>query len=310
MSKLLHVLAAAALLGSSTISYAADTKVGILMDITGPIASFIPPLQNATNLAIKHVNEQGGLLDGKAVAVYGDTTGSSQGAVDAAGKLINIENVPIIVGALMSGTTIAAAEAAAIPAGVVQISPTATSPALSAIKDNDLLFRIVPSDNYQGTILAKMVLQEGIKKVAVTYVNNDYGVGIGQTFIDALPATVAGFDCVYANQVFEHLPDPLQTLVDLCRQLKPEGIVCLRVPDGRGVATRLEQRGWSPELEAIHPLEHINCFTRKTLTGLASKAGLKPFYPPLRLSWGSLWDGIRREIADRLLTTHLFLRRQ
>ena len=178
-------LAAAALLGSSAMAFAGDTKVGILMDITGPIASFIPPLQNAVNLAVKQVNEQGGLLDGKAVPVFGDTTGSAQGAVDAAGKLVNIENVPVIMGALMSGTTISAAEAVAIPAGVAQISPTATSPTITSIKDNDLLFRVVPSDNYQGDVLAKMVLGEGIKKVAVTYVNNDYGVGIGQAFIAA-----------------------------------------------------------------------------------------------------------------------------
>ncbi|MBI2718333.1 MAG: ABC transporter substrate-binding protein [Rhizobiales bacterium] len=185
MKKSLIALAAAALLGSTTLAFADDTKVGILMDITGPIASFIPPLQNAANLAITQVNAQGGLLDGKAVAVYGDTTGSAQGSVDAVGKLVNIENVPIIMGALMSGTTISAAEAVSIPAGVVQISPTATSPAITGIKDNDLLFRVVPSDNYQGEVLAKMVLAEGLKKVAVTYVNNDYGVGIGRTFIDA-----------------------------------------------------------------------------------------------------------------------------
>ena len=184
MTKTTTLIAAAALLGSSALALAADTKIGILMDITGPIASFIPPLQNAANLAVTQVNEQGGLLDGQAVAVYGDTTGSAQGAVDAAGKLVNIENVPIIMGALMSGTTIASAEASAIPAGVVQISPTATSPAMTGVKDNDLLYRIVPSDNYQGAVLAKMVLDEGIKKVAVTFVNNDYGVGIGQTFID------------------------------------------------------------------------------------------------------------------------------
>jgi 2-polyprenyl-3-methyl-5-hydroxy-6-metoxy-1,4-benzoquinol methylase len=139
---------------------------------------------------------------------------------------------------------------------------------------------------------------------------SEYARQMGVTVIDALPASVAGFDCIYANQVFEHLPDPMQTLVELCRQLKPEGIVFLRVPDGRGVAAWLEQRGWSPELEAIHPLEHINCFTRKTLISFAANAGLKPFNPPLRLSWGSLWDGIRREVSDRLLTTHLFLRRQ
>src|SRR5919112_1768596 len=109
--KNLHLtLAAAALLGTSTMAIAADTKIGILMDLTGPIASFMPPLQNAVNLAIKHINDQGGLLDGKAVPVYGDTTGAAQSAVDAAGKLVNVENVPIIMGAFMSGTTIAAAE--------------------------------------------------------------------------------------------------------------------------------------------------------------------------------------------------------
>lgn len=184
MKKSLIALAMAALMGSSALAFAGDTKVGILMDITGPIASFIPPLQNAVNLAVKQVNDQGGLLDGKAVAVFGDTTGSAQGAVDAAGKLVNVENVPIIMGALMSGTTISAAQAVSIPAGVVQISPTATSPAITSIKDNDLLFRVVPSDNYQGEVLARMVLDAGFKKVAVTYVNNDYGVGIGQTFVD------------------------------------------------------------------------------------------------------------------------------
>ena len=141
---------------------------------------------------------------------------------------------------------------------------------------------------------------------------SDYARQMGVTVIDALPASLAGFDCVYANQVFEHLPDPMQALMDICQQLKPEGIVYIRVPDGRGVVARLEQRGWSPELPelgAIHPLEHINCFTRRTLLSFAAKAGLKPFNPPLRLNWDSLWSGIRREVTDRLLTTHLFLRR-
>ncbi|TYC67101.1 ABC transporter substrate-binding protein [Stappia sp. BW2] len=194
MKKLTTIVAAAALLGTGTAALADDTKIGVLMDITGPIANFIPPLQNAADLAVKQVNEQGGLLGGSAIAVYGDTTGTAQGAVDAAQKLVNVENVPIIMGSLMSGTTIAAAEAAIIPAGVPQISPTATSPAMTTLEDGGLVFRIVPSDNYQGEILAKMVLDEGLKKVALTYVNNDYGVGIGETFIDAY--TAAGGEIV------------------------------------------------------------------------------------------------------------------
>jgi branched-chain amino acid transport system substrate-binding protein len=155
------------------------------MDVTGPLASFIPPLDNAARLAIKDVNDNGGLLDGKAVLVVGDSQAAAQPAVDAATKLVNVENVPIIMGAFASGATIAAANAVTIPAGVVQISPTATSPAMTDIKDNDVLFRLVPSDNYQGDVLARIVQAEGIKKVAVTYVNNDYGVGIANTFNDA-----------------------------------------------------------------------------------------------------------------------------
>ena len=43
-------------------AHAQDTKIGALMDVTGPIANFMPPLQNAAALAIKHINAQGGLL--------------------------------------------------------------------------------------------------------------------------------------------------------------------------------------------------------------------------------------------------------
>jgi branched-chain amino acid transport system substrate-binding protein len=172
----------AGLLAGTGLAHAADTKIGALMDVTGPLASFIPPLMNAANFAIKNVNDGGGLLDGKAVLVVGDSQAASQPAVDAANKLINVENVPIVMGALASGSTIAAATAVTIPAGVVQISPTATSPAMTEMNDGDHLFRLVPSDNYQGDVLAKIVLAEGVKKVAITYVNNDYGVGIANTF--------------------------------------------------------------------------------------------------------------------------------
>ncbi|MGE0008663.1 MAG: ABC transporter substrate-binding protein, partial [Parvibaculaceae bacterium] len=182
MRKSVVAAALAGLLAAGGMAHAADTKIGALMDVTGPLASFIPPLMNSANFAIKHVNDGGGLLDGKAVLVVGDSQAASQAAVDAATKLVNVENVPIIMGALASGSTIAAASAVTIPAGVVQISPTATSPSMTDMKDGDHLFRLVPSDNYQGDVLARIVLEEGIKKVAITYVNNDYGVGIANTF--------------------------------------------------------------------------------------------------------------------------------
>jgi branched-chain amino acid transport system substrate-binding protein len=183
-----------ALLGATTIlatalaaasASAEDVKVGILFDVTGPIANFIPPMLDSVTLATDEVNAGGGLLGGKMVSVIGDTTGTSQGAVDAATKLVNVENVADIVGALMSGTTIAAANSVIVPTGVAQISPTATSPDMTTLADNDWVFRVVPSDAYQGQVLAKLTLDQGVKKVALTYANNDYAAPLAKSFADS-----------------------------------------------------------------------------------------------------------------------------
>ncbi len=131
---------------------------------------------------------------------------------------------------------------------------------------------------------------------------------MGVSVIAELPPPGAHYECIYANQVFEHLSDPAATLQDLCARLVAGGLVYIRVPDGRGIAERLQRSGWSPEMNAIHPLEHINCFTRKTLIDMAAGAGLKPVNPTIRLNWGSLWAGMKREINDRFLTTHVFFR--
>ncbi|MBL4875954.1 MAG: ABC transporter substrate-binding protein [Cohaesibacteraceae bacterium] len=189
MKKTLLMLTTAVLVATSSLAYAEDVKVGALMGVTGPLANFIPPILNAAKLAEQDINDNGGILGGKTFKlVVADSQGAAQPAVDAASKLVNIENVVAIMGALTSGATISSANAVSIPNGVLQISPTATAPGVSDLDDNDYVFRIVPSDNYQGAVLAKAVLEEGYGKVAVTYVNNDYGVGIGNTFKNAYEA--------------------------------------------------------------------------------------------------------------------------
>ncbi|MFA9419664.1 MAG: class I SAM-dependent methyltransferase [Gammaproteobacteria bacterium] len=136
----------------------------------------------------------------------------------------------------------------------------------------------------------------------------EYASSLGVEVIDTLPNAGPHYHFIYANQVFEHLSSPLETLKQLQSRLKPDGVIYLRVPDGRGIEKKLALSGWSSELEAIHPLEHINCFTRDSLCELASRAGLVAFQPPPRLSLGSLWGGIKREYTDRFLTTHVFFK--
>jgi branched-chain amino acid transport system substrate-binding protein len=175
---------AAALVGAVPPAGAEDeVKIGLLFDVTGPVANFVPPLLDAAKLAVDQINAQGGILGGKKLTtLVADTQGSSQTAVDAANKLVNAEHVPIVVGPLLSGTTLASAQSVIIPAGVVQILPTATTPALTTLKDHDWVFRVVPSDAYQGPVLARLVFDKGFKRVALTYANNDYAVGIAGTF--------------------------------------------------------------------------------------------------------------------------------
>ncbi len=132
---------------------------------------------------------------------------------------------------------------------------------------------------------------------------------MGVRVIDRLPQAGDCFDFIYANQVFEHLADPRATLQALVARLAPQGVLQIRVPDGRGIAARLESSGWSPDMDAIHPLEHINCFDRAALLSFTAGAGLRAFDPPARLSWGNLPGSLRREFNDRFRAPHLYLRR-
>ncbi|HEU0223550.1 MAG TPA: ABC transporter substrate-binding protein [Paracoccaceae bacterium] len=165
---------------------AAEIRVGSSAGITGPIAEIIADVMQGRNMAAKHVNEQGGLLDGDTmVMVTGDGACDPKAGVDSGTKLVNVEQVVAIVGGSCSGETLAMVQSVTIPAGVVAISDSATSPAITELEDRDLVFRVAPSDAYQGVALAQYVLQAGVKSVALTYANDDYNAGLGKVFEEA-----------------------------------------------------------------------------------------------------------------------------
>lgn len=176
-------LAAAVAVGPAQ---AQDVKIGGLFGITGPIASLVPPIVESAKLAVKQVNEQGGIgKGGKLDIVIADGQCNPQAAAAAAKKLVDVDKVVGIVGELCSGATIAAAEAAGIPTGTVMISPASTSPALSTLADKDFVFRTCPSDSFIGQTAARYLFQKrGIKVLALTYMNNDYGKGLASSFRD------------------------------------------------------------------------------------------------------------------------------
>ncbi len=187
MRRLLTVAAALTIAASAA---QADMKVGVLMGFTGPIESLTPNIAAAAELAMKEATESGAFLGGKKVIpVRGDSTCVDAGAAQAAAeRLITSDKVAAIMGADCSGVTIAVANNVAVPNGVVMVSPSATSPAITTLKDNGYLFRTAPSDARQGEVLAQVAKARGIKTIAVTYTNNDYGKGLSNSFSNAFKA--------------------------------------------------------------------------------------------------------------------------
>jgi len=197
------ILATAVMVATSTTTMAADpVKIGMLQGFTGPTESLVAPMALGGELAIKEVSDSGQFLGGtKVVSVRGDSTCIDAAAATAAAeRLITSEGVAAINGATCSGATTAVLNNVAIANGVVMISPSATSPALSTIADNDLFFRTAPSDARQGEVMANVLVARGYSKVAVTYTNNDYGKGLADSFKAAFIAKGGKVTIVAAHE--------------------------------------------------------------------------------------------------------------
>ena len=159
-------------------------KIGTLIDATGDLAVFGPPIVLATDLAALLINEAGGINGRQIEMIHRDSGTSPQIATDAASALVNVDGVEAIVGSLSSGVSLAVAESVTIPNGAVLVSPASTSPALSSLDDNDLVFRTTVSDAFQGVILAQVANDLGYENVATLYINNAYGEGLSTVFAE------------------------------------------------------------------------------------------------------------------------------
>ncbi|MBE7386244.1 MAG: ABC transporter substrate-binding protein [Leptolyngbya sp. SIO1E4] len=163
-------------------------KLGALMPMTGDLQAFGETSLNGINLAVEEINAAGGVLGRPINISVGDTQTAAQPSIDAAQKLVSIEGVVAIIGALSSGNTIPVAESITKDNQVPQISSASTSPEITTLADDDFLFRTVPSDAFQGTALAEVTREQGLERLAIIYVNNDYGQGLADSFKAAFEA--------------------------------------------------------------------------------------------------------------------------
>lgn len=171
--------------GASTI------KVGVVAELTGDIPAVGASCKNAAEMAVKEINDAGGLdIGGKKYKVelfIEDNAGKADQSASAAQKLITQQNVVAIIGPNASRYAIPASEIAE-SSKVVLISPWSTNPKTTLdAKTNQpkkYVFRAAFIDPFQGRVVAKFAMDNlKANKAAVLYdVASDYNKGIAEFF--------------------------------------------------------------------------------------------------------------------------------
>lgn len=179
----------AALLATTSFAQAADceVKVGLVMELTGPAGEYGQAGAKSVEMAFRDINDAGGVNGGcKLVTDTRDSQSQGNVAVDAATQLVQVSKVPVIIGGIISSVSIPILTSVTAPAGVVQVSPASSSPTLTQLgrdgKTNGVFFRTITSDALQGTAAAKYALDQGLKKLSIIHVNNDFGVNMVAEF--------------------------------------------------------------------------------------------------------------------------------
>lgn len=183
---MLAVLAASA---APALAADCDITIGLVMELTGPAGEYGQAGAKSVEMAFRDFNEAGGVNGCKLVTDTRDSQSQGNVAVDQATQLVNIKKVPVVIGGIISSVSIPILTSVTAPAGIVQVSPASSSPTLTTLgkegKTNGVFFRTITSDALQGTAAAKYAIDQGLKKLAIIHVNNDFGVNMVKEFADA-----------------------------------------------------------------------------------------------------------------------------
>lgn len=154
-----------------------EIKLGVILPLTGDAAVYGKAIRNGIELAKSELESANGV---KLSLIYEDDQGQATAAVSAVRKLIDVHKVSAIIGGAQSSTA-----EAIIPicdrAHIVLLSPTATKPSLTRM--SDFFFRLWPSDDYDGKVMAEAAYHKlGLRRISIIYINVAYGVGISEVF--------------------------------------------------------------------------------------------------------------------------------
>lgn len=217
-------------------------KIGTLLPQTGSLAFLGPPEIAGVDLAVKEINDAGGVFGAPVEVVHKDSsdTANPQIASQSVADLIS-DGVGAIIGAASSSVSLNVVDDVAA-AEVVQISPANTSTALSGY--SDFYFRVAPPDTVQGNALANVILDDGYKNVGILVFNDDYGISLR----DVIQATIeeAGGTITYGagDQTFDPTASNFATDVQAVLATNPEAIALISFDQAKQIIPELKTAGF------------------------------------------------------------------
>ncbi|HJF45195.1 ABC transporter substrate-binding protein [Thermophilibacter provencensis] len=161
---------------------ASSIKVGIMGPHTGDNSSYGLACLNGAQLYFKQLNADGGVNGKQIEAVVYDTKGDATEAVNAYNRLVQEDGVTGIVGSVLTGPTIAVAQAS-VADNMPCVTPSATAADVVTYGSN--YFRACVTDPEQGRVMAHFASEQGYKNVATLYLSgSDYSEGVNAAFCD------------------------------------------------------------------------------------------------------------------------------
>jgi len=162
--------------------------IGGLMPLTGPNGTKGEGTIQGAQAAIETINQTGAnLAQGKFRFITCDTKSDAQNAATVARYMNEELGIQGMIGAISSGSTQEAANSVTIPNGATLISPASTSPVLSGLRDNDLLWRTIASDALQAPAMAQLIntRDPAPDTIGVLVVDSLYGRGFQDEILSA-----------------------------------------------------------------------------------------------------------------------------
>jgi len=246
---LLAVLASLGLVVAGCSSDGGDAsgplKIGSLLPETGNLAFLGPPEFAGVDLAVKDINDAGGVLGNPVEHLRGDSGDTS---TDIAQQTVDAHiaaGVSAIVGAASSGVSLTVIDKIT-SAGIVHFSPANTSPDLTTYADDGFYFRSAPPDTFQGAVLGQLMAQDvsgqeagGSGNAVFMNLDDAYGNGLAKYAIAAFSGTST--QIVYNPQAAEFSAD-----VAKAKAANPDAIAIIGFDETTKVLAELIKQGLGP----------------------------------------------------------------